>query len=66
MRILRLIKQRLKVGITDEWVANVCLHYVFDCGAHRWRRKASGDVIIMRYADDTTSRRCDRRDQAPV
>src|SRR6516162_6563322 len=34
-------------------LANVYLHYVFDLWTHRWRRKASGDVIVIRYADDT-------------
>jgi retron-type reverse transcriptase len=35
-------------------LANVCLHYVYDLWGHRWRRtKASGDMIIIRYADDT-------------
>lgn len=34
-------------------LANVYLHYVFDLWADRWRRKrAAGDVIIVRYADD--------------
>ena len=34
-------------------LANVYLHYVFDLWAHRWRRRhASGDMIIVRYADD--------------
>jgi group II intron reverse transcriptase/maturase len=34
-------------------LANIYLHYVFDLWAHRWRHKAaSGDVIIIRYADD--------------
>jgi RNA-directed DNA polymerase len=34
-------------------LANVYLHYVFDLWAHRWRRQhASGEVIIVRYADD--------------
>jgi RNA-directed DNA polymerase len=34
-------------------LANVYLHYVFDLWAHQWRRRhASGDVIIVRYADD--------------
>lgn len=34
-------------------LANVYLHYVFDLWAHRWRRRhATGDVIIVRYADD--------------
>ena len=44
---------------TDVWasasplLANVYLHYVFDLWAHQWRcRHASGEVIIVRYADD--------------
>jgi hypothetical protein len=33
--------------------ANVYLHYVFDLWAQAWRRKrAHGDVIIVRFADD--------------
>ena len=35
-------------------LANVYLHYVFDLWADRWRRReATGDMIIVRYADDT-------------
>ena len=34
-------------------LANVYLHYIFDLWAQQWRqRNASGDVIIVRYADD--------------
>lgn len=34
-------------------LANVYLHYVFDLWAHRWRnRRARGEMIIVRYADD--------------
>ena len=34
-------------------LSNVYLHYVFDLWAERWRRReASGDVIMVRYADD--------------
>ena len=34
-------------------LSNVYLHYVLDLWAERWRRReASGDVIIVRYADD--------------
>jgi RNA-directed DNA polymerase len=33
-------------------LANVYLHYVFDLWADRWRRRARGEVIILRYADD--------------
>jgi group II intron reverse transcriptase/maturase len=35
-------------------LANVYLHYVFDLWVHRWRlTKASGDMVVIRYADDT-------------
>jgi hypothetical protein len=34
-------------------IANVYLYYVFDLWAQRWRRReATGDMIIVRYADD--------------
>jgi len=34
-------------------LANVYLHYVFDQWVHAWRRRnATGDVIVVRYADD--------------
>ena len=34
-------------------LANVYLHYSFDLWAERWRRReATGDMIIVRYADD--------------
>ena len=34
-------------------LANVYLHYVFDLWVDWWRhRKAHGDVIIVRFADD--------------
>ncbi len=31
----------------------IYLHYAFDLWSHAWRRKrAAGDVIVIRYADD--------------
>ena len=33
-------------------LANVYLHYVFDLWVRDWRRQATGDVIVVRYADD--------------
>ncbi len=34
-------------------LANIYLHYVFDLWAERWRRReASGDMVVVRYADD--------------
>lgn len=40
-------------SVISPLLANVYLHYVFDLWAHRWRqREATGDVVIVRYADD--------------
>ena len=34
-------------------LANMYLHYVFDLWAEVWREKvATGDMIVVRYADD--------------
>ena len=33
-------------------LANVYLHYAFDLWVRDWRRQATGDVIVVRYADD--------------
>jgi len=36
--------------------ANIYLHYVLDLWANRWRqREATGDMIIVRYADDVVA-----------
>lgn len=35
-------------------LANAYLHYAYDLWVHRWRQtKATGDMIIVRFADDT-------------
>jgi RNA-directed DNA polymerase len=40
-------------SVISPLLANVYLHYVFDLWAERWRRReATGDMIIIRYADD--------------
>ena len=40
-------------SVASPLLANVYLHYVFDLWANRWRqREATGDMIIVRYADD--------------
>jgi group II intron reverse transcriptase/maturase len=33
-------------------LANIYLHYVFDLWIRDWRQQATGDVIVVRYADD--------------
>jgi RNA-directed DNA polymerase len=41
-------------AVVSPLLANVYLHYAYDLWVHQWRRtKASGDVIVVRYADDT-------------
>jgi RNA-directed DNA polymerase len=41
-------------SVISPLLANVYLHYVFDLWAARWRRREpTGDMIIVRYADDT-------------
>jgi group II intron reverse transcriptase/maturase len=40
-------------AVISPLLANVYLHYVLDLWVEQWRRKyATGDVIIVRYADD--------------
>ena len=40
-------------------LANLYLHYVLDLWVDQWRRKkASGDMIIVRYADDAVLAAC--------
>jgi RNA-directed DNA polymerase len=41
-------------AVVSPILANIYLHYVFDLWSHQWRRqKANGDMIIIRYADDS-------------
>src|ERR1700688_4314778 len=40
-------------AVASPLLANVYLHYVFDLWADVWRKKAAtGDIIVVRYADD--------------
>jgi group II intron reverse transcriptase/maturase len=41
-------------GSISPLLANIYLHYVFDLWVHRWRStQTRGDVIVVRFADDT-------------
>jgi len=43
-------------SVISPLLANLYLHYVLDLWAERWRqREASGDMIIVRYADDVVA-----------
>src|SRR5882762_4939588 len=40
-------------AVISPLLANIYLHYVLDLWAERWRRReATGDMVIVRYADD--------------
>jgi|SRR5579875_321361 RNA-directed DNA polymerase len=40
-------------AVISPLLANVFLHYVFDLWVQQWRKKhATGDMIVVRYADD--------------
>src|ERR1700726_841155 len=40
-------------SVISPLLSNIYLHYVFDLWAERWRRReATGDMIVVRYADD--------------
>jgi len=50
-------------AVISPLLANIYLHYVFDCWLQRWRERAArGEVIVVRYADDRAPRR--RREEA--
>lgn len=41
-------------AVISPLLANIYLHYVYDLWTHQWRRRqAGGDVIVVRYADDS-------------
>jgi retron-type reverse transcriptase len=45
-------------------LANLFLHYVVDLWVHQWRqRRAGGQIVIVRYADDSVPRRHRRERQ---
>jgi RNA-directed DNA polymerase len=40
-------------SVISPLLANIYLHYTLDLWAERWRRRAAtGEMIIVRYADD--------------
>jgi RNA-directed DNA polymerase len=41
-------------AVISPLLANIYLHYVYDLWARQWRQRcATGDVIVVRYADDS-------------
>jgi group II intron reverse transcriptase/maturase len=53
-------------AVVSPLLANVYLHYVFDLWVEAWRRKvATGDVVVVRYADDRAPR-AQRAEEGPM
>ena len=53
-RVTRCSRGAPQGAVISPILANVYLHYAYDLWVHRWRRTtATGDVIVIRYADDT-------------
>ena len=49
-------------SVASPLLANIYLHYVLDLWANRWRqREATGDMIIVRYAEMVCHERTDER-----
>jgi RNA-directed DNA polymerase len=41
-------------AVSSPLLANIYLHYVYDLWVHAWRKRhATGNMIVVRYADDT-------------
>ena len=54
-------------GSASPLLANIYLHYVFDLWVQAWRKKcAHGDVIVVRYADDTPVQKSNLRGASPL
>ena len=53
-RLLEVERGTPQGAVISPVLANIYLHYVYDLWVHQWRRRqANGDVIVVRYADDT-------------
>src|SRR5690554_3657817 len=53
-QVIRSVKGTPQGAVISPVLANVYLHYVYDLWVDTWRkRKAYGDVVVIRYADDT-------------
>jgi retron-type reverse transcriptase len=43
-------------AVISPLLANIYLHYIYDLWLNAWRKcHATGDMIVVRYADDTSS-----------
>jgi RNA-directed DNA polymerase len=53
-RLIETMEGTPQGSVASPLLANVYLHYVYDLWVQQWRtRHAKGDMIVVRYADDT-------------
>src|SRR5258708_5188171 len=53
-------------AVASPLLANIYLHYAFDLWVRHWREHhATGDVIVVRYADDRAPR-AQRAEEGPM
>src|ERR1700728_1201536 len=53
-------------AVASPLLANIYLHYAFDLCVQHWRKHhATGDVIVVRYADDSAPR-AQRAEEGPM
>jgi group II intron reverse transcriptase/maturase len=53
-RLLTVERGTPQGAVISPVLANIYLHYVYDLWVNQWRRQnGSGEVIVVRYADDT-------------
>ena len=53
-RVIEMEEGTPQGAVISPLLANIYLHYVYDQWVHRWRQRcATGDVIVVRYADNS-------------
>src|SRR5947207_454752 len=53
-RLIETLEGTPQGSVASPLLANVYLHYVYDLWVQQWRKRhATGDIIVVRYADDT-------------
>ena len=56
-RLLEVERGTPQGAVISPVLANIYLHYVYDLWVQQWRRRrAGGEVIVVRYADDSVPR----------
>src|SRR3954449_12072020 len=57
-RLIETMEGTPQGSVASPLLANVYLHYVYDLWVQQWRKRhATGEMIVVRYADDSAPRR---------